>query len=106
LMSVQPHLRSLEHLQLQPTNAESLAGHDVVFFALPHGKSGELTRDLPEHTLVVDCGADHRLRSEADWAAFYGGDFFGAWDYGLPELVLAGGGTQRESLRDSRRIAV
>src|SRR5690554_3070993 len=79
LVSVQPHLRSLSGLQLVDTNAESLSGHDVVFLALPHGKSGELAAHLPEDTLVVDCGADHRLESEADWAKFYGGKFFGSW---------------------------
>lgn len=101
LASVQPHLRSLAHLRLRPTDADTLAGHDVVFLALPHGKSGELTKDLPANTLVIDCGADHRLTSEADWALYYGGDYFGAWDYGLPELA-----DQRQVLSGSKRIAV
>lgn len=101
LIDVQPHLRSLAHLDLQPTDAATLAGHDVVFLALPHGKSGAVTKDLPDDTLVIDCGADHRLRSEADWAAFYGGEFYGAWDYGLPELAR-----QRDVLAASKRIAV
>ncbi|CAN5478706.1 N-acetyl-gamma-glutamyl-phosphate reductase [soil metagenome] len=106
LISVQPHLRSLAHLQLVDTTPETLSGHDVVFLALPHGKSGEITEALPEGTLVVDCGADHRLVDEAEWSTFYGGDFFGAWDYGLPELLLESGGTQRTNLAGSKRIAV
>jgi N-acetyl-gamma-glutamyl-phosphate reductase len=106
LTTVQPHLRSLSHLTLLETTAENLGGHDVVFLALPHGKSGEITAALPETTLVVDCGADHRLTSESDWAQFYGGDYFGAWPYGLPELVLENGSTQRENLAGVRRIAV
>ncbi|HEV7812190.1 MAG TPA: N-acetyl-gamma-glutamyl-phosphate reductase [Leifsonia sp.] len=106
LIAVQPHVRSLEHLTLAETTPEVLAGHDIVFLALPHGKSGELTAGLDAHTLVVDCGADHRLTSEADWAEFYGGEYFGAWEYGLPELVLDGGGVQRDSLFGTRRIAV
>lgn len=106
LAAVQPHLRSLAHLELSPTHPDTLAGHDVVFFALPHGKSVEYAGALPEDVLVVDCGADHRLRHEADWTAFYPGDWAGAWDYGLPELVLADGGTQRAVLQGSRRIAV
>lgn len=106
LISVQPHLRSLAHLQLADTTPDTLSGHDVVFLALPHGKSGEITAGLPESTLVIDCGADHRLVDEAEWAAFYGGDFYGAWDYGLPELVLESGGTQRSNLAGSKRIAV
>ncbi|TFD92617.1 N-acetyl-gamma-glutamyl-phosphate reductase [Cryobacterium lactosi] len=104
LIDVQPHLRSLSHLVLADTDATTLAGHDVVFLALPHGASGALTAQLPEDTLVVDCGADHRLESEADWAAFYGGDYFGAWAYGVPELPVAGG-RQRDRLVGARRIA-
>lgn len=106
LIAVQPHLRSLAHLELQPTDPDVLRGHDVVFLALPHGKSGEVTESLDAGTLVVDCGADHRLVNEADWTAYYGGDYYGAWDYGLPELVLADGGQQRDRLVGSRRIAV
>lgn len=106
LIGVQPHLRSLAHLTLVDTTAANLAGHDVVFLALPHGKSGEITAQLPEGTLVIDCGADHRLTSEDDWASFYGGDFYGAWAYGLPELVHADGSKQRDELVGQQRIAV
>lgn len=105
LISVQPHLRSLAHLDLRETDVATLAGHDVVFLALPHGRSGELAASLAPDTLVVDCGADHRLRDPAEWEAYYGGEHFGAWDYGLPELVLAEGGRQRDRLVGSRRIA-
>lgn len=106
LGSVHPHLRSLAHLELVDTTLENLAGHDVVFLALPHGKSGAVTEALDDATLVIDCGADHRLTNEADWARFYGGDFFGGWPYGMPELVLAGGATQRDRLVGAKRIAV
>ncbi|MDQ1547687.1 MAG: N-acetyl-gamma-glutamyl-phosphate reductase [Actinomycetota bacterium] len=106
LSSVQPHLRSLADLLLVDTTPQNLAGHDIVFLALPHGKSGELTTQLDGVTLVVDCGADHRLTDEAAWTRFYGGEYFGAWPYGLPELLLAGGGTQRQNLVGAKRIAV
>jgi N-acetyl-gamma-glutamyl-phosphate reductase len=106
LLSVQPHLRSLAHLTLVETTPLNLDGHDVVFLALPHGKSGELTAQLDPDTLVIDCGADHRLTNEEDWAKFYGGDFFGAWTYGLPELVHAHGGKQRSAIVGEKRIAV
>lgn len=107
LRSVHPHLLSYGDLELAPTTAESLRGHDIVFFALPHGKSGELTDALGDEAgLVVDCGADHRLTSADDWARFYGGEYHGAWDYGLPELVLADGSRQRDRLAGVRRIAV
>jgi N-acetyl-gamma-glutamyl-phosphate reductase len=106
LSALQPHLRSLSHLTLVETTPQNLAGHDVVFLALPHGKSGEITAALPEGTLVVDCGADHRLTSESDWAAFYGGEYFGAWTYGLPELLHADGSKHRDELVGATRIAV
>jgi N-acetyl-gamma-glutamyl-phosphate reductase len=107
LLAVQPHLRSLAHLTLVETTPENLRGHDVVFLALPHGQSGAITAELPEDTLVVDCGADHRLTDPAAWATFYGGDYHGAWTYGLPELLQAGSTRkQRVALANTRRIAV
>ena len=104
LSEVQPHLRSYGELMLQPTIPSVLSGHDLVFLALPHGKSGELTAHLGDDSLVVDCGADHRLSDAADWAAFYGGNYFGAWTYGVPELPVAGG-KQRSALVGATRIA-
>lgn len=104
LQDVQPHLRGYPPLRFVETSAENLAGHDVVFLALPHGASGAVTAGLPADTLVIDCGADHRLESESDWASFYGGDYFGAWAYGIPELPRANG-TQRDHLVGARRIA-
>ena len=104
LVAVQPHLRTYTHLTLQETTAETLAGHDVVFLALPHGASGAIAAELAPETLVIDCGADHRLERADDWAAFYGGDHHGAWSYGVPELPRMSG-TQRDRLTGSRRIA-
>ena len=106
LSSVHPHLVSLGHLVLQETTPSVLAGHDVVFLALPHGASGAITAELPDDLLVVDCGADHRLTDPEAWATWYGGEYFGAWTYGMPELLLAGGRRQREELVGARRIAV
>jgi N-acetyl-gamma-glutamyl-phosphate reductase len=106
LIALQPHLRSLAHLELVETTPENLAGHDVVFLALPHGKSGAITAALPEGTLVVDCGADHRLTDEDAWSRFYGGDYFGAWTYGLPELIHADGSRHRDQIVGATRIAV
>lgn len=102
--TVQPHLRRYRDLTLLDTTAESLAGHDVVFLALPHGASGAVTALLDDSTLVVDCGADHRLEDAGAWASFYGGDYYGSWTYGVPELPRIGS-TQREQLAVSRRIA-
>lgn len=107
LGSVQPHLRTFAEEQLADTTPENLASHDVVFLALPHGKSGEISDALAElspDTIIVDCGADHRLHSQADWDAFYGGEFHEPWTYGVPEL-LVGEGKQREQLKGTKRIA-
>ncbi len=104
LIQHQPHLRSLSHLTLQETTPEILAGHDIVFLALPHGQSGQYTDALGDTPLVIDAGADHRLESIADWDAFYGGDFHEPWVYGVPELPVAGA-KQRERLVGASRIA-
>jgi N-acetyl-gamma-glutamyl-phosphate reductase len=101
LGELQPHLTPLADRALAETSAEILAGHDVVFLALPHGQSGAIAATLPEDTLVVDCGADFRLRDATQWTAFYGGTHAGTWPYGLPELP-----GQRDVLRGARRIAV
>ncbi|NAZ76014.1 N-acetyl-gamma-glutamyl-phosphate reductase [Kineococcus sp. T13] len=106
LGALQPHLLPLAERVLQPTSAEVLAGHDVVFLALPHGASAAVAQELGDDVLVVDCGADFRLTDPAQWERFYGGPHAGSWPYGLPELPLAGGGTQRERLAGARRIAV
>ena len=107
LLAAQPHLRSLEHLTLQETTPEVLSGADIVFLALPHGRSGEITAKLPDDVLVIDCGADHRLTDPTAWAEFYGGEYFGAWNYGLPELITGPNGErQRDNLVGATRIAV
>jgi len=97
----QPHLVPLADRVLKDTNAAELAGHDVVFLALPHGKSAELAAQLGEDVLVIDCGADHRLTDAADWERWYGGQHAGSWPYGMPELPGA-----RENLRNAKRVAV
>ena len=104
LIQHQPHLRSLVHLTLQETTPDVLAGHDIVFLALPHGQSGQYTDVLAGTPLVIDAGADHRLESIADWDRFYGGDFHDPWTYGVPEL-LVGGRKQREHLVGASRVA-
>lgn len=104
LVAQQPHLRSLAHLTLEATTPEILAGHDIVFLALPHGQSGQYTDALGDVPLVIDAGADHRLTSVDAWDAFYGGDFHDPWAYGVPELLVAGG-KQRAHLVGATRIA-
>ena len=50
-----------------------LAGHDVVFLALPHGHSAAMAEQLGPDTVIIDCGADFRLTDAAAWEQFYGG---------------------------------
>ena len=96
-----PHLLPLGSRVLQATELDVLAGHDVVFLALPHGNSAALAEQLGPDTVVIDCGADFRLTDPGDWERFYGSRHAGTWPYGLPELP---GG--RDRLRGARRIAV
>ena len=100
-----PHLVPLADRVLQPTTAETLAGHDVVFLGLPHGESGAVAAQLGDDTLVIDLGADFRLESADDWTEFYGGEHAGTWPYGMPELIV-GDGRQRTALSGVTRIAV
>ena len=101
LGELQPHLHGLASRILEDTTVENLAGHDVVFLALPHGASAEIAAQLPEGTVVIDAGADHRLQDAAAWEKFYGSAHAGTWPYGLPELP-----GQREALKGATRIAV
>ena len=101
LGSLQPHLVPLADRVLEETTTETLAGHDVVFLALPHGQSGPVAEQLGDDTVVIDCGADFRLTDAADWEKFYGSTHAGSWPYGLPELP-----GQRALLEGARRIAV
>jgi N-acetyl-gamma-glutamyl-phosphate reductase len=101
LGELQPHLLPFADLEVQPSDAGSLKDYDVVVLALPHGESAAIAAQLPDDTLVIDCGADHRLDDPVAWARWYGGEHSGPWPYGLPELP-----GQREKLADARRIAV
>nr|WP_179720264.1 N-acetyl-gamma-glutamyl-phosphate reductase [Petropleomorpha daqingensis] len=101
LGELQPHLLPFADLEVQPSDPAALAGYDVVVLALPHGESAAVAAQLPDDTLVIDCGADHRLNDPAAWARWYGGEHAGSWPYGLPELP-----GQRQQLTGARRIAV
>ncbi|WP_022909919.1 N-acetyl-gamma-glutamyl-phosphate reductase [Aestuariimicrobium kwangyangense] len=96
-----PHLAPLADREVIETTAANLAGHDIVFLALPHGTSGAIAAQLDDDVLVIDAGADFRLRNPDDWARWYGTEHAGTWPYGLPELP-----GQREVLASARTIAV
>jgi N-acetyl-gamma-glutamyl-phosphate reductase len=108
LGELQPHLLPFAEMVVESSDAESLSGYDVVVLALPHGESAVIAEQLPAETLVIDCGADHRLNDPEAWARWYGKGvvgrgvpWAGSWPYGLPELP-----GQREQLVHAKRIAV
>lgn len=104
--SLHPNVAKYADVVFTENTAENLQGHDVVFLALPHSKSAEVAAWLSEECLALDCGADFRLESAADWQKFYGGEHAGTWTYGMPELLIQDGHKQRELLKNSKRIAV
>lgn len=74
---------------------DDLAGLDVVFLALPHGRSQTLVPEVEGRVgLVVDLSADFRLRDPAAYPAWYGHEhrapeLLRRFVYGLPELFGA-----------------
>ena len=106
LGTIHPHLTPLADRVLLETTPGTLAGHEVVFLALPHGASAALVDRLPADVIVIDCGADFRLADAQQWQHFYGGNHAGTWPYGLPEQPLPLGHKGREALSGARRIAI
>ncbi|MEO8106957.1 MAG: N-acetyl-gamma-glutamyl-phosphate reductase, partial [Actinomycetes bacterium] len=90
------HLPTLAAHEIGPIESGLQSGDlrdtDVVFLALPHGRSGALAARITGagRPLIVDLGADHRLLDEHDWNRYYGQSdavpHAGTWTYGLPEL--------------------
>lgn len=80
-------------------------GLDVVFLALPHGKSQELVPNLRGRAkIVIDVAADFRLKDASLYPTWYGEPhccpaLLAEAVYGLPEL-------HRDELRNARLIAV
>lgn len=100
LAAVHPNLAALADRVLDGTHPAALAEADVVFLALPHGESAAIAAKFPAGLLVVDLGADFRLRDAAAWERYYGIPHAGTWTYGMPELPGA-----RAAVAASRRIA-
>ncbi|MBM6403689.1 N-acetyl-gamma-glutamyl-phosphate reductase [Phycicoccus sp. CSK15P-2] len=105
LVEIHPHLTPLAERVVEDTTVETLSGHDAVVLALPHGHSAAIADALPDDVVVVDCGADFRLRDPEAWTTFYDTPHAGSWPYGMPEL-RTDAGPQRDVLAGATRIAV
>lgn len=92
-------------LRYAPTVAGELEGVDLVFAALPHGRSQRMVPDLVDRVgTIVDLAADFRLHDQALYPAWYGEEhqapeLLGRFVTGLPEL-------HRAELEGARQIAV
>ena len=95
-----PHLSLYATRQFEDTNVERMNQCDLLFFALPHGESAKFIQAVNPGVLIVDLGADFRLKSAASWEKYYGGTYAGSWIYGLPELP-----GQREKISIAKRVA-
>jgi N-acetyl-gamma-glutamyl-phosphate reductase len=83
----QPHLASTGYR----ISDEVPQGLDAVFVSLPHGAASETVAGLSERMVVIDLGADFRLRDAADYPRWYAfdhprADLLAGAVYGLPEL--------------------
>ena len=104
-----PQIPLLAQRELTAVDPAALKESAAIFLALPHGQSGKIAGQLREagvESLLIDCGADHRLTSPAAWDHYYGGEYRQAWTYGMPELQAFGGSSQREQLKKTKQIAV
>ncbi len=100
-----PHLAgAYPRLAIDRFTPDLLDGIDLVFAALPHGRSqtiagAVLDRGIP----FVDLGADFRLKSVDEYATWYGEphgapELVGRFAYGLPEI-------DRAAVRSARAVA-
>ncbi|MEA3050488.1 MAG: N-acetyl-gamma-glutamyl-phosphate reductase [Sphingomonadales bacterium] len=96
LGEVHPHLAlAYPGLTVDRYSPEALAGADLVFAALPHGRSQDVASEiLATGARFVDLGADFRLASAEDYERWYGEphkapELLSRFVYGIPELHRA-----------------
>jgi len=85
---------------LEPHSPDALTECDLVFLALPAGKSAVAAAQIPGSVKVVDLGPDFRLSDGAAWARHYSGPHPGRWLTGIAELPGA-----RAQIRAASRVA-
>ena len=104
LGAVHPHLAAAYPDAAVERFDGDLSGIDLVFAALPHGKSQEIAPTILESGIpFVDLGADFRLNDAAAYEAWYGHahqapELLNAFVYGIPEL-------NREGIRGAKAVA-
>jgi N-acetyl-gamma-glutamyl-phosphate reductase len=86
ITSIHPQLQSYHRQKFSAFNPADFASCELIFLALPHGESAKVIAQLPATAKIVDLGADYRLESADAWAKYYGGDYAGAWTYGLADI--------------------
>jgi N-acetyl-gamma-glutamyl-phosphate/LysW-gamma-L-alpha-aminoadipyl-6-phosphate reductase len=101
-----PNLRGITNLTFQKESLEAVAAKsEIIFTALPHGKSINVVPQLLDRGLrVIDLAADFRLKDPNAYKEYYGfvhsrSDLLEKSIYGLPEL-------HRNEIRSSRLVSV
>jgi N-acetyl-gamma-glutamyl-phosphate/LysW-gamma-L-alpha-aminoadipyl-6-phosphate reductase len=104
LFTVHPNLRRATQLKFTPPNISQVTENcDLVFAAMPHGKSVNLVPRLLETDIkVIDMSADYRLNNPDDYDKWYGWkhthpEMLKEAVYGLPEL-------HREEIKNAKLI--
>jgi N-acetyl-gamma-glutamyl-phosphate/LysW-gamma-L-alpha-aminoadipyl-6-phosphate reductase len=78
--TVHPPLRGRPELRF--STRDTLAESDVVFAAMSHGESSAMIDQLRDSApVVIDLGADFRLRDALDYPRWYG------WEHPAPDLL-------------------
>jgi N-acetyl-gamma-glutamyl-phosphate reductase len=105
LESVHPHLaQASSGLAIEKFDADGVENIDLVFAALPHGRSQEIAGMILERGVsFVDLGADFRLADASTYERWNGHaheapELLGEFVYGIPEI-------NRAAIRNSRAVA-
>lgn len=102
--AVHPNLRGLTDLAFHATTMEhDWNSLDLLFLALPHGRSLEIVPQLPETLPVIDLAGDFRLSDPDLFERYYGKphpalDVQATFIYGLSEI-------NRSAVAKARRVA-